>query len=110
MPPYHGREQANSSAMSTEERRSAIEAEIERIRKRCDIKYHVSSGSVAMKGHLKKLEKDDSSEAEEIDAQLKRHIAVDSEDEKKVRHYEVSTNIGLSNKKHGASNAFDQLE
>lgn len=59
-----------------------------------------------MKGPLKKLEKDDSSEAEEIDGELKRHIAVDSEDERNTRHYQVSTNIGLSNKKLG--NAFDQ--
>ena len=61
-----------------------------------------------MTGHLKRLEKDDSSEAEEIDGQLKRHIAVDSDDEKKTRHYQVSTNIGLSAKKLGLANAFDQ--
>ena len=59
-----------------------------------------------MKGPLKKLEKDDSSEAEEIDRELKRHIAVDSEDERNTRHYQVSTNIGLSNKK--LRNGFDQ--
>ena len=62
---------------------------------------------MAIKGHRKEHEAGDSGMDEEIDAELKRHSAIDSEDEKNTRHIKVSTSIGFSAKKRGAKNAFD---
>ena len=71
------------SSLTAAERRSEIDAEIQRIRQRCDIKYHVEAGNVAIKGHRRAL--DDSHDEEENGQDFTRHGAIDSDDEKNTR-------------------------
>ena len=71
------------SSGSVSQRRSEIDAEIARIRQRCDIKYQFKTGSVEIKGHRRAI--DDSDNDEKIDDELARHKAIDSDDERNTR-------------------------
>ena len=59
--------------------RSLIDAEIERIRKRCDIQYTVNVENVVVKGHKRKI--DDYEYEDQVDAELEKHVKLDSDDE-----------------------------
>ena len=69
----------NVKQSSAADKRSQIDAEIERIRKKCDLKYHVNVDQVLVKGHKRKF--DDYQAEDDLDEELRRHVKCDSEDE-----------------------------
>ena len=60
--------------------KAQIDDEIERIRKKCGIKYYVDVDNVVVKGHYKS-KFDDYEFEDEVDQERSRHVKVDEEDE-----------------------------
>lgn len=56
-----------------------IDAEIERIRKRCDIQYRVNVDKVCVEGHVQRY--DDYEKEDAIDDEMRQHTKIDSDDE-----------------------------
>ena len=79
-------------------RLAAIDAEIEAIRKRCEVKVRVDIGDVVVKGHKRKY--DDYAEEDLIDDEIHKHIAIDTDDEKEAKRIKISK-IGIKRVKPG---------
>ena len=86
-------ERDTSVRKSAANREREIAAEIERVRKNCELKYRVEVNNVVVKGHRRKFDDDEADDV--IDAELNRHIGVDPEDETKLRKIKIDT-IGIS--------------
>ena len=61
------------------DRKSQIDAEIERIRKKCAVKYYVDVDNVVVKSHERKNVDYDFEDG--VDEEFNRHVKVDSDDE-----------------------------
>ncbi len=59
--------------------RSQIDAEIERIRKKCDIKYTVDVDQISIRGHRRKF--DDYTAEDVIDEEMNKHVKCDEDDD-----------------------------
>ena len=79
-----------------------IDAEIERIRKRCDVEFRVNLDKVHVKGHKRKLDEFEESFIEKsFEVNKGRHPVYDSEDE--VKEIKIKK-VGVRRKKQGEDN------